>query len=85
MYDIDVYVNIHLAKVVLCAYKLDCICKATRGYIFTHYITKKKKNSDKIYLRASERKLLGIVEIYQSKPMVEDNPVGHCNWRGYQS
>ena len=42
MYDIDVYVNIHLAKEVLCVYKLDCICKATRGYIFTYFITKKK-------------------------------------------
>ena len=42
MYDIDVYVNIHLAKEVMCAYKLDCICKATRGYIFIYFIAKKK-------------------------------------------
>ena len=80
IYDTDVYVNIHLAKEFLCEYKLDCICKATRGYIFTYFITKKKL-SDETYLRASERKL----HVYQSKPMVEDNPVGHCNWHGYQS
>ena len=39
-----------------------------RGYIFTYFITK-KTISDETYLHASERKLQGIVEIYQSKPI----------------
>ena len=38
--------------------------------------------SDEIYLNASERKLHGILKAYQNKAMVEDNPVGHCNWVG---
>ena len=42
--------------------------------------------SDEIYQNASERKLhgIGLLKAYQNKAMVEDNPVGHCNWDGYQ-
>ena len=67
IYDI-IYIFIFNEK-GLYAYKLDCTCKATHGNIFIYYITK-INFSNEINLHASERKLHGILEIYQSKPMV---------------